>query len=76
LKIKLRVAEELNEMLIKQGHSKRSFAKSINTGESTIIQIFNGDRSPSPRTAKRICEALECSFDDIFEIVRPKAAAK
>lgn len=76
MKVKLKGEMQFNELLIKQGYSKRSFAKSISIGESTIIQICSGDRSPSPRTAKRICEALECSFDDIFEIVRPEAAAK
>ncbi|MNY79129.1 helix-turn-helix protein [compost metagenome] len=64
-------------MIIRKGFSKRGLAAVAKIGEATAIQISSGDRNPSPATAKRICEALECSFDDIFVIEKlPQAAAK
>ncbi|MEW4371797.1 helix-turn-helix transcriptional regulator [Paenibacillus kandeliae] len=67
--MKIQVKEKkLEEVLIKQGHSKRSFSKSAGIGQSTFIQVCNGDRNPSPKTAKKIVEALKLKFDDIFYV--------
>lgn len=77
MKIKLKDAQKFGEMLIRKGFSKRGLAQVASIGEATAVQICSGDRNPSPRTAKLICEALEVEFDDIFEIVRlPQTIAK
>lgn len=75
LKIRLKNSSKFDEILIRRGYSRRAFAKQAGIGESTIIQICNYDRNPSPRTAKRICETLEIDFDDFFEIVNPQAVS-
>lgn len=74
LKIKIKSSLEFDEVLIRRGFSRRAFARRAGIGESTIIQICNNDRNPSPQTAKKICETLEIDFDQIFEIVNPKVA--
>ncbi|MNW38889.1 helix-turn-helix protein [compost metagenome] len=77
MKIKIRDSQRFEETLIRKGFSKRGLAEAAKIGEATAIQISNGDRHPSPRTAKRICDTLEVSFDDIFEIVKtPQTARK
>lgn len=77
MKITLKNSLEFEELLIRKGFSKKAFAEAAGIGQVTALQICNGDRSPSPRIAKRICDTLEVEFDDIFEIVRtPQAAGK
>lgn len=71
MKIQLKDAIRFEELLIKKGFSKKAFAEAANIGQVTALQICNGDRNPSPRIAKRICDTLEVEFDDIFEIVKP-----
>ncbi|TKI54528.1 helix-turn-helix transcriptional regulator [Brevibacillus antibioticus] len=71
MKIRLKDQGYFEELLIRKGHSKRSFAEAANIGQVTALQIANGDRNPSPRIAKRITEALEVEFDEIFVIEKP-----
>ena len=59
---------EFNQMIAKSGFSKRGFARKSGLSESTFIQISNGKQSPRPNTAKKICDGLQLSFDDIFVI--------
>lgn len=68
MKIKLSNAVKFEETLIRKGLSKRGFAKMANIADVTIIQITSGSRNPSPRTAKKICEALGAEFDELFVI--------
>lgn len=68
MKIQLKDSEQFEELIIRKGHSKRSFAEAAGIGQVTILQIANGDRNPSPRIAKRIKDALEVEFDEIFII--------
>lgn len=66
--ILLKSKSEFNRHLIKNGYSKRGFARAFDIGESTLIQISNGKQSPRPETAKKICEGLNVNFDELFEI--------
>jgi len=69
VKIVVKDIDKFNQWIIREGLSKRGLAGKVNMSESTIVQIANGSRNPSPRTAKKICEALQVKFDEIFEIV-------
>lgn len=64
----LKFRDEFNQMIAKNGFSKRAFARKCGLSESTFIQISNGKQSPRPNTAKKICDGLQLSFDDIFVI--------
>jgi transcriptional regulator with XRE-family HTH domain len=68
MKIRLKDAVRFEEILIKKGLSKRAFAEVAKIGQVTALQICNGERRPSPRIAKRIKEALEMEWDDLFII--------
>ncbi|WP_339820496.1 helix-turn-helix transcriptional regulator [Paenibacillus sp. FSL R7-0216] len=77
MKIKLKDLVSFEELLIRKGFSKKAFAEAAGIGQVTALQICNGDRNPSPRIAKRICDALEVTFDDIFMIIKaPQPAGK
>ncbi|MNN70869.1 hypothetical protein D3C81_1867560 [compost metagenome] len=73
MKIKVKDPLRLNELIIMKGFSKTDFGKEIRLSNPMTVQITNGDRFPSPRTAKRICEVLECEWSDLFEIVKTPA---
>ncbi|WGV58380.1 helix-turn-helix transcriptional regulator [Brevibacillus brevis] len=60
--------ERLNELLYRKGWTKRAFAKAARIGEVTAQQICNGQRNPSAPVAKKITDALEVEFDEIFAI--------
>ncbi|QJD87587.1 helix-turn-helix transcriptional regulator [Cohnella herbarum] len=66
--IKFYNAKHFVELLIRKGHTVHSFAVVVGIEEATIEQITNGKGNPSPQAAKKICDALEVKFDDIFRI--------
>jgi DNA-binding Xre family transcriptional regulator len=76
MKIKIKSTEQLNELIIIKGFSKTELGKKINLSIPMTVQITNGDRNPSPRTAKRICEVLECEWSDLFEIIKTPKPTK
>ena len=57
---------ELKSRIIKAGFTGKSFAEKAGISQSYIVQILAGRKNVSPPTAKKICDALQCSFDDIF----------
>ncbi|WP_019913197.1 helix-turn-helix domain-containing protein [Paenibacillus sp. HW567] len=77
MKIRVKDPAQLNELIMIKGFYKTEFGREIGMSGPMTTQITNGDRSPSPRTAKRICEVLECDWSELFEIVKtPQQAAK
>jgi len=68
MKIQIRDLDNFNRLLIKRGFSKREFGRKANMSEPYAQQISLGQRNPSPRMAKQICDALGVEFDDIFFI--------
>jgi len=58
----------LQETRIKKGYTQRALARKAGTSHSYISQIESGDRTPGPKIAQVICNALEVNFDDIFFI--------
>lgn len=56
------------EKIVQAGFSYRQLAKKIGISQTTISLIIKGERNPSPENAVKICEALECQFEDIFFI--------
>lgn len=59
----------IKRLRITNGYSIRGFG--IKTGLNPVtIQNLEGQKtSPTPSTAKKICNALGVKFDDLFEIV-------
>jgi DNA-binding XRE family transcriptional regulator len=76
MKARLKDADEFNTLIFEKGYSKRSFAHKAKIGEATMIQISNGDRLAGPRVAKKIIDALQVPFDDIFEIIKTPKPTK
>lgn len=68
MKIRLKNADDFNELLMRKGFTKRGFAQATKFSSVLVTQISKEYRSPTPPVAKRITEVLEVSFDDIFII--------
>ncbi|GAC42263.1 helix-turn-helix transcriptional regulator [Paenibacillus popilliae] len=69
MKILVKDLKQLNRLLVLNGYSKRSFGLVLDVSATTMSQICNGKRNPSPKVAKLICDELAVSFDDVFEVV-------
>ena len=62
----LKNKESLIEKIVHSGFSYRQLAKETGISQTTISLIINGERNPSPENAVKICNALNCQFNDIF----------
>lgn len=67
--IRLKNATEFKRILMEKGFSYRSLAEVAKLSYVSINDIANEKKRPTPKTAKRICEALDLEFQDIFFIV-------
>ena len=65
----IKVKPELDNIRIKSGYSMTELAKRVEVSPQFISAIINGTYNPSPATAKKICDALQVEFDEIFDIV-------
>lgn len=63
---------ELNERMIKKGFTQTVLAKEIGYSRVHIANILTDNGTLSPMLARKIYTALECTFDDLFEIVEKK----
>jgi transcriptional regulator with XRE-family HTH domain len=54
--------------MIRKGFTGAGLAKAAGISQGYIVYILQGKRSILPPTAKKICDALGCEFDEIFEI--------
>lgn len=56
------------ETRIKAGFTQRALARATGLTSGYMSQLERGDRHPSPQTAKKICQALDVEFEDLFEL--------
>jgi Predicted transcriptional regulators len=68
MKILIRDRIKLQEAVMKRGFTRRGFGQAIGISHSTVVQLLNGNRNPSPPIAKKIADFLEEEFDTIFFI--------
>lgn len=61
--------EIMKRKRIIKGLSIRRLAVISKLNPVTIQKVESQKSSPNPGTAKKICQALELEFDDIFEII-------
>ncbi len=65
--IKIQLKEnEMASLIAKNGDTQVSFSNKIGITKQGLGQILSGKFNPSPVTAKRICDVLDCDFDEIF----------
>ena len=60
--------KRLWKLLIDKDLKKKDLAKKANISSYTINKLNRGD-NVNTETLEKICGALECTFDDILEIV-------
>ena len=59
---------EIKDAMIKSGFTGAGLARTTGISQSYIVYVLQGKRNILPPTAKKICDALGCKFDDIFDI--------
>jgi len=64
--VSLKDSEKLRLAIASKGHSQTSFAKLVDISQPYLNQIINMDKQPSPVVAKKICDGLGMSIEDIF----------
>ena len=67
--IKIKAKSDLYNRVVKSGRSRSRLAKEASLSLSHISSVMRGKYSISPEKAKKICEILNCEFDDIFELI-------
>jgi transcriptional regulator with XRE-family HTH domain len=60
---------EFCEKMARMGMTQSELAKKAGLYQSYISMIVSGKRFIRATTAKKISEALECNFDEIFKFV-------
>lgn len=66
MKITIKDVTDFRTTIAKAGHSLSSLATEIGSTKAHISLVASGNRNVSPKLAKKICEALGKTFDDIF----------
>jgi DNA-binding Xre family transcriptional regulator len=59
---------ELKGRMARSGFSGVDIARETKLSQSFVSQMISGKRNVSPATARKICLALRCEFDDVFDI--------
>ena len=66
--VSFRDLSEVNQLIIKMGYSQGGFGKAAGISRGYANQVLRGDRKPTPGIAKKISDALEKDFDELFFI--------
>ena len=59
---------KLKEVMTRKGFTGAGFAKASGISQCYVVQILQGKRTILAPIAKKICDTLECDFDDVFSI--------
>ena len=57
---------ELLQAMARNGFTGKGLAKASGISQCYVVQILAGRRNVLPTTAKKICNALGCNFDELF----------
>ena len=66
-------SKALSALMIRAGFTGAELARTAGITQGYANQIINGKRTTRPPTAKKICDALGCRFDDVF-LIKGEAA--
>lgn len=68
MKIYLRHPDTFKLKMVKKGFSVMALGKELGISPSYSYQVMNGKRSISAKLARRICDLLDESHDELFFI--------
>jgi DNA-binding Xre family transcriptional regulator len=57
------------ELVARRNETVEDLARAIGMHPRHLQRVLGGLGSPQPSTRRKLCKALGCRFDDIFEIV-------
>lgn len=71
----IRAKANLNEVRIRSGFNIKQLSAECGVNYFTLVNLIKGNSGASPKTAKKICDTLHKSFDELFEIQTTKAVS-
>ena len=71
-----RLAESLNRLREEAGLNQKELAKRLGMSHATVHRLLRGDRGTTLRTLEDLCDALDCTPNDLFEPGRLKVPAR
>lgn len=64
--------DALQRLLISKGWNFTDLSKESSVAKATISRAINNNHSISNRTVHNLCTALNCEFEEIFELRKPE----
>ena len=61
-------SKKLESIRIKKGFSRYALSSKAGLSKMAVQRIEMGAVNPTPKSAKKICDALNVSFEEIFTI--------
>jgi len=68
MRIKIKDVTSFKKTVLLAGYSNAMLGRAISISNCYVTLIMSGKRHPSPKIAKKIIDALQVNFDDIFFI--------
>ena len=62
------ITENLKREIEQSGMKKSEIAAAIGVSKATVSQYLSGRAQPTLATLSKLCEAIDCSADDILNI--------
>ena len=60
------LARNLTELLRRSGLMHKDVAKKIGVSRSAVLGYASGIRKPNPETIKKLCKALDCTYEELL----------
>ena len=70
MKTELKLTNKLKEFRQEKGITQSELAKMVGTSRNTISSIETGQFCPAAYLAAILCVALECDFEDLFQLTK------
>ena len=62
----IRLAKNLGEIIKASGMQRQDIAQALGVTPATITAYTNGRGSPSPENIRRLCQILDCRYEDLL----------
>lgn len=66
MKLEIRSPQAMAQAIARAGYTPGGLARVMDTNASHLRLVLRGVKNPSPAYAKRIAEAIDADFDELF----------
>lgn len=69
------ISRQFKTARFRKGLSLRALGQVAGLCAATVFKIENNEAFPTPQSTKKLCDALEVEFEQIFEVIDVKKGA-